>query len=92
MISGFSTNISTYLPPNTDYFERNVKFQKSEKRSHYNVFKDLSSLRRTNILKFGDFKQNIPSELIYTMTRYYGIIRVFEKILISIFEVSIRYF
>ncbi|XP_065224315.1 maltase 1-like [Planococcus citri] len=70
--AGFSTNTTTtYLPANSDYFERNVEMQKIQPVSHYNLFKDLSTLRRTNTFRYGKFKNNVHFENIYILTRSY---------------------
>ena len=53
---GFTRNRTPFLPPNSDYFERNVAFQRNTEISNYNMFKDLSALRKTDILKYGSFK------------------------------------
>ncbi|XP_065224662.1 maltase 1-like [Planococcus citri] len=68
--AGFSTNVSTYSPVNSDYFQRNVAVQKEQSVSHYNLFKDLATLRKTNIFKFGKFK-NANFGNIYSLTRSY---------------------
>ncbi|XP_065224314.1 maltase 2-like [Planococcus citri] len=68
--AGFSTNITTYLPVNSDYFQNNVEMQKLQPVSHYNLFKDLSTLRRTNTFRYGKFKnEGYSSTNIYSLTR-----------------------
>ncbi|XP_065224493.1 maltase 2-like [Planococcus citri] len=70
--AGFSTNITTtYLPANSDYFERNVEVQKIQPVSHYNLLKDLSTLRQTNTFKYGKFKNDAYYENIYSLSRSY---------------------
>ncbi|XP_065214178.1 maltase 2-like [Planococcus citri] len=68
--AGFSTNATTFLPSNSDYFIRNVEFQKKDEFSQYNMFKDLSALRKTDTLKVGQFN-HLPyyHEDIYMLQR-----------------------
>lgn len=74
--AGFSgMDVKTFLPPNSDYFQRNVKNQKAEKVSQYKMFKDLSTLRKTDTFKYGNFTQGLLSSAgrrnIYIVTRSY---------------------
>lgn len=70
-VLGFSTHTETFLPPNSDYFYKNVEIQKAQRTSHYNMFKDLSTLRKTNSSRNGEFNHYaLPSVNVYIMTRW----------------------
>lgn len=53
--AGFSTASSTWLPVAENYTINNVKVQRSQTRSHLNVFKKLSLLRQNPTMKHGAF-------------------------------------
>lgn len=44
--AGFSTGSQTWLPVNVYYYVNNVKIQKRNRRSHFNVYKSLVALRK----------------------------------------------
>ncbi|XP_065215270.1 maltase A1-like [Planococcus citri] len=67
--AGFSSNSKPYLPPNSDYFQKNVEDQKTEVVSHYNMFKDVSILRHTDAFKIGKFSHYAISDHIYVIIR-----------------------
>ncbi|XP_065212755.1 maltase A1-like [Planococcus citri] len=73
MNAGFTNNSVPFLPPNSDYFERNVESQQHQENTHLSLFKDLSVMRKTNTLKFGNYKTYYSpysdSEFIHVMTR-----------------------
>lgn len=48
--------MTTYLPSNSDYYERNVEMQKNQAKSHFNLIKTLLDLRKTETLRYGDVK------------------------------------
>jgi len=51
--AGFSSNKSTWLPVNENYKSLNLKAQKSELYSHYNVFKRLTQLKKKLVIEQG---------------------------------------
>ncbi|EGI68925.1 PREDICTED: maltase 2-like [Acromyrmex echinatior] len=51
--AGFSTNKSTWLPVNDNYKFLNLKAQKPELYSHYNVFKRLTQLKKKPVIEQG---------------------------------------
>lgn len=54
--AGFSTASSTWLPVAENYTINNVKVQRTQNRSHLNVFKKLSLLRKSPTMKcYGAF-------------------------------------
>ncbi|XP_065224318.1 maltase 1-like [Planococcus citri] len=69
--AGFSTNVTTYSPVNSDYFQRNVAVQKVQPVSHYNLFKDLTTLRKTNTFRFGAYRTDAYPPNIFCLTRSY---------------------
>ncbi|KAG5332796.1 MAL2 Maltase, partial [Acromyrmex heyeri] len=51
--AGFSTNESTWLPVNNNYKSLNLKAQKPDVYSHYNVFKRLTQLKKKPAIEQG---------------------------------------
>lgn len=52
--AGFSTNSSTWLPLNPNYVTINVESERSQSKSYLNVYKELSELRKTKTLQYGN--------------------------------------
>ncbi|XP_065210592.1 maltase 1-like [Planococcus citri] len=68
---GFSTNNKVFLPLNPNFWRVNVKRQKEDPNSYYQMFKMLMNLRKTNTLKYGDFKSYVISTWVFAFTRTY---------------------
>ena len=71
--AGFSTGDKTWLPVNTDYKENNVKVQSEAENSHLKIFKKLTKLRKTNVLRKGQYEAKLVNDenvLIYR--RWFG--------------------
>ncbi|KAK7585943.1 hypothetical protein V9T40_000122 [Parthenolecanium corni] len=66
---GFTSKAVPWLPVNPDYWRVNVKAQKNQPNSRYNLFKILSKLRRTKTLKYGNFKSYLISAWVYAFSR-----------------------
>lgn len=90
---GFSSNPSTWLPVNPDYWRVNVESQKEVPNSRYNMFKALSKLRKTKTLKFGNFESYVISSSIYAFSRSVWIEKdLLDWPLINLNEIKILYF
>lgn len=69
--SGFSSNSTTWLPVNPNYWRLNLDVQKKENWSHYSVYKQLTKLKKTRTIQRGSFDGYILSEWVYAFSRYY---------------------
>ncbi|KAK7585968.1 hypothetical protein V9T40_000147 [Parthenolecanium corni] len=67
--SGFTSNAVPWLPINPDFWRVNVKAQKNQPNSRYNLYKTLSKLRQTKTLKYGNFKSYLISAWVYAFSR-----------------------
>lgn len=67
--AGFSNGKSTWLPLNVNYHNTNVKDQKIQPKSHLNIFKRLSQLRKEPAFANGTFEAAILDEDIYAYKR-----------------------
>ncbi|KAK7585942.1 hypothetical protein V9T40_000121 [Parthenolecanium corni] len=67
---GCSSNSKFWLPVNSDYYKMNVETQKKQRYSRYKLCSILSSYRRTNTLKDGNFKPYLISPWIFAFTSY----------------------
>nr|XP_018914092.1 PREDICTED: alpha-glucosidase-like [Bemisia tabaci] len=67
--AGFTTNDKPWLPVNPGYWRKNVKVQQQDPNSHLNIFKRLSALRKTPIIKEGTLNSYALSEWTYMFTR-----------------------
>lgn len=68
--SGFTTNSSTWLPVNPNYWKNNLDAQKKQYWSHYAVYKRLTKLRKTQTIQHGSFDGHVLSEWVYMFSRY----------------------
>ncbi|KAK7571162.1 hypothetical protein V9T40_014766 [Parthenolecanium corni] len=69
--AGFSTNQKTWIPINPNYWRLNLKQQQNNPNSTYNFLKDLLKLKKTETIKYGDFKKYIFSDWLFAFTRSY---------------------
>lgn len=60
--AGFSTGSSTWLPVADNYTINNVQLQQSQNISHFQVFKQLISLRQHPTMKYGAFDIKLINE------------------------------
>lgn len=67
--SGFSNNLSTWLPVNPSYWKFNLDAQKKSPYSHYSVYKRLTKLRKTRTIQRGAFEGHVLSEWVYAFSR-----------------------
>ncbi|XP_050421275.1 maltase 2-like [Adelges cooleyi] len=67
--SGFSSNLTTWLPLNPNYWSVNLEAQKKQSRSHYSVYKRLIQLRKTRTVQRGSFEDHILSRWVFAFTR-----------------------
>jgi alpha-glucosidase len=70
LVEGFSTNDTTWLPVNDNYEELNLKAQKAAAKSHYKVYKDLTTLRKNPVIQRGETHVAAISERVLGFTRY----------------------
>ena len=68
-MAGFSNNHKTILPLTPNYWRINVKNQKEQKFSTYHMFKKMINLRKTDTIKYGDFKSYVISNWVFAFTR-----------------------
>ncbi|XP_025411860.1 maltase 2-like isoform X2 [Sipha flava] len=67
--AGFTTGPKTWLPVNPNYWRLNLAEQKEQPRSHYSVYKRLTSLRKTRTMQRGAFVGHVLSEWVYAFSR-----------------------
>ncbi|KAK7585954.1 hypothetical protein V9T40_000133 [Parthenolecanium corni] len=67
--AGFTSKAVPWLPVNPDFWRVNVKAQKNQPNSRYNLYKTLSKLRQTQTLKYGNFKSYLVSSWVYAFSR-----------------------
>lgn len=67
--AGFSTANKTWLPINDNYKTLNLAAQKPMNVSHYKVFKALSALKKTEILKRGTLEVLLATEKVLAVIR-----------------------
>jgi alpha-glucosidase len=70
---GFSTGDKTWLKVNDDYATVNVEAQLADEKSHLKIFMKLTKLRKTNVLRRGEYDSKLVNDdnvLIYR--RWYG--------------------
>lgn len=66
---GFS-KAKSWLPVNSNYWTLNAEAQKKDKPSHYSVFKDVATLRRTSrAVRLGDYKVSTVNDYVFVLTR-----------------------
>nr|QOL02376.1 alpha amylase-like protein [Rondotia menciana] len=70
--AGFSTGDKTWLPVADGYETLNVAAQKSTTRSHLNVYKQLTNLRRKPVFQHGRLESVAFNSDIYAFKRWHG--------------------
>jgi len=60
--AGFSTNKTTWLPVNPNYWWLNVEAQRAADKSHLKVFQAMTEARKDPVLLRGDLKVLVPDE------------------------------
>lgn len=68
--SGFSSNSTTWLPVNPNYWRLNLDTQKKGNWSHYSVYKRLTKLKKTRAIQHGTFGGYVLSKWVYAFSRY----------------------
>ncbi|XP_065224667.1 maltase 1-like [Planococcus citri] len=69
--AGFTSGEKPWLPVHPNYWRVNVQTQKAQENSTLNYFKDLMSLRKTDIAKYGTLKFYIVSKWVLGICRTY---------------------
>ncbi|XP_065223128.1 maltase A1-like [Planococcus citri] len=69
--AGFTSGEKSWLPVHPNYWHYNVQTQKTYENSSLNYFKDLTSLRKTDTVKYGDLKFHIVSKWVMAYSRTY---------------------
>lgn len=69
--AGFSSNPETWLPVNENYKTLNLEFEKAEKESYYNYYRDLASLRKTPSVRKGKLELKILKKDVLAFSRKY---------------------
>ena len=67
--AGFSTNSTTWLPVNTKYTAVNLAQEKIDVDSHYKLYTELTSLRKTDALKNGGLSTAVLNKDILAVMR-----------------------
>ncbi|XP_073812672.1 maltase A3-like [Musca autumnalis] len=67
--AGFSTNSSTWLPVNPYYLITNVESERARPKSHLNVYKQMSELRQTKTLQYGNLQYGNVGENVLAIKR-----------------------
>ncbi|CAD1478512.1 unnamed protein product [Heterotrigona itama] len=70
--AGFSTNKTTWLPVHSNYKTLNLKRQKEEYYSHYQVFKSLMNVKKRPVIERGSLKVEVYDQRILSITRALG--------------------
>lgn len=70
--AGFSTSNVTWLPVNSNYKQLNLKAQKKQLISHYNVFKALAAVKRVPAIRHSYLKVLQLTDQILCVARYIG--------------------
>ena len=70
--AGFSTNRKTWLPVHSNYKTLNLKRQKGEYYSHYQIFKSLMSVKRRPVIERGSLKVEVYDKRVLSITRALG--------------------
>ncbi|XP_022131221.2 maltase A1 [Pieris rapae] len=68
--AGFSTGLNTWLPIAEDYQEVNLQAQKESAKSHFKVYKTLTSLRKEPALSHGNYFIQALTENTLVLVRY----------------------
>ncbi|KAJ8674284.1 hypothetical protein QAD02_005546 [Eretmocerus hayati] len=67
--AGFSTNSITWLPVHENYKHLNLASQKRANKSHYKVFKAMSSLKKSPVLEKGSLQLELITENVLAVVR-----------------------
>lgn len=71
-MAGFTNGTKTWLPINSDYTTNNVKVQLAAANSHLKIFMKLTKLRKTNVLRQGQYDSKlINSDNVLIYRRWY---------------------
>ncbi|XP_065223167.1 maltase 2-like [Planococcus citri] len=70
--AGFTSAADPWIPLHPGYWNLNVEAQKNQPSSTLNYFKDLTTIRKTDIFKFGDLKLLTISKWIMAFSRTYN--------------------
>nr|WEY18728.1 maltase A3-like protein [Bactericera cockerelli] len=69
--AGFTTNLYSWLPVNPNYWYKNLAVQRRDKRSHFNVYKALARLRKTETIQRGELDVYDVTEWVLCFVRSY---------------------
>jgi alpha-glucosidase len=69
--AGFSTADKTWLKVNDDYLTENVDVQLKAANSHLKIFMKLTRLRRTNVLRKGEYDSKLVDNDVLIYRRWY---------------------
>ncbi|XP_029050902.2 maltase 1-like isoform X1 [Osmia bicornis bicornis] len=67
--AGFSNASKTWLPVHKNYKELNLKKQKADAVSHYKLYKALTTMRKSNVLRNGNLSLAILNEDVLAVVR-----------------------
>lgn len=68
--AGFNEGGTPWLPVSSKYLECNLADQNvPDKRSHYNVYKQMINLRKTDTLKYGRYATVVLNNNVFTLVR-----------------------
>lgn len=71
--AGFTTGNSTWLPVNPDYVTMNVQSERDAANSHLKIFKKLTSLRKKDVLRQGEYESILTNNKnVMIIRRWYG--------------------
>ncbi|XP_046668929.1 maltase A1-like isoform X2 [Homalodisca vitripennis] len=70
--SGFSSNDTTWLPVNPNYWWLNVDAQMSSESSHLKVFQAMTAARKDPVLQRGDYSVLVPNNDTLIVVRNYS--------------------
>lgn len=83
--SGFSTGNHTWLPLNENYTFINVKVQRGQEESHYETYKKISLLRKSDAWKYGSLEtKSLNSGNVFAFSRYQYAQNPIDKISLKI--------
>ncbi|XP_065222155.1 maltase 2-like [Planococcus citri] len=69
--AGFTSAEKPWLPLHPSYWHKNVEAQRLQQNSSLNYYKDLTSIRKTQVSKFGDMEFYTISKWVLAFTRTY---------------------
>lgn len=67
--AGFSNKTKTWMPINPNYVTLNVESEKTARRSHLKIFKDIASLRESEVFRTGNVEFYEISEYVFAFSR-----------------------